>query len=260
MKLHKLNRNFTWRKSRPPFEIITEEQSNAYNELGGFVLQGAFSKGEISELTQVLDPLELASNELLRQMQDKRLNIARADEIVFRPHVVSADTRVKKFACNPLLAGLCRDLVGLKPRLYWDQIVYKRPETAVEFPWHQDNGYTFVQPQQYLTCWIALTDATRENGCPWLAPGLHLQGTLHHDWTDLGYRCLDDDDLEPIPMELTAGSIAVFSSLSPHRTGPNLTQKTRKAYILQYADDGAVIHLPDGSNAMANDPERQFLV
>ena len=45
-------------------------------------------------------------------------------------------------------------------------------------------------------------------------------------------------------MELTAGSIAVFSSLSPHRTGPNLTQKTRKAYILQYADDGAVIRHP----------------
>ena len=61
-------------------------------------------------------------------------------------------------------------------------------------------------------------------------------------------------------MELTAGSIAVFSSLSPHRTGPNLTQKTRKAYILQYADDRAVIHLPDGSKASANDPERQFLV
>ena len=88
MKLHKLNRNFTWCKSTPPFEIITEEQSNAYNELGGFVLQGAFSKGEIAELTEVLDPLELALNELLRQMQDKRLNIARADEIVFRPHVV----------------------------------------------------------------------------------------------------------------------------------------------------------------------------
>ena len=129
-------------------------------------------------------------------MQDKRLNIARADEIVFRPHVVSANTRVKKFACHPVLAGLCRDLVGSKPRLYWDQIVYKRPETAAEFPWHQENGYNFVEPQQYLTCWIALTDATQDNGCPWMAPGLHLQGTLHHEWTDLGYRCLDEDDLE----------------------------------------------------------------
>ena len=64
------------------------------------MLQGAFSKGEIAELTEVLDPLELASNELLRQMQDKRLNIARADEIVFRPHVVSADTRVKKICLS----------------------------------------------------------------------------------------------------------------------------------------------------------------
>ena len=61
-------------------------------------------------------------------------------------------------------------------------------------------------------------------------------------------------------MELTAGLVTVFSSLSPHRTGPNLTQKTRKAYIIQYAEDGAVIHLPDGSTVLANDPERQFHV
>ncbi len=260
MKLHELNRNFTWRKSTPPFEVISDEQNDLYNEFGGFVLQAAFSEKEIAELTEVLDPLESSSNELLRQMQNKRLNIARADEIVFRPHVVLADSRIREFVSHPKLAGLCRDLVGSKPRLYWDQIVYKRPETAVDFPWHQDNGYTFVEPQQYLTCWIALTDATKENGCPWMAPGLHLQGTLRHEWTDLGYRCLDDEDLEPIPMELTAGSVAVFSSLSPHRTGPNLTQKTRKAYIIQYAEDGAVIHLPDGSTVLANDPERQFHV
>ena len=260
MKLHELNRNFTWRKSRLPFEVISDEQNDLYNEFGGFVLQAAFSKKEIAKLTEVLDPLESASNDLLRQMQNKRLNIARADEIVFRPHVVLADSRVREFVSHPKLAGLCRDLVGSKPRLYWDQIVYKRPETAVDFPWHQDNGYTFVEPQQYLTCWIALTDATKENGCPWMAPGLHLQGTLRHEWTDLGYRCLDNEDLEPIPMELTAGLVAVFSSLSPRRTGPNLTLKTRKAYIIQYAEEGAVIYLPGGSTALANDPERHFRV
>ena len=56
-------------------------------------------------------------------------------------------------------------------RLYWDQAVYKKPDTAAPFPWHQDNGYAYVEPQQYLTCWIALTDATEDNGCPWVVPG-----------------------------------------------------------------------------------------
>ena len=113
MKSLKLNRNFTWRKTIPPFKIITEEQSNAYNELGVFVLQAAFAKIEIVELTEVMDLLEAASNALLRQRQHKSLNIARADEIGVRPHVGLADFRVSEFGCHPALAGLCPDLVGL---------------------------------------------------------------------------------------------------------------------------------------------------
>ena len=33
----------------------------------------------------------------------------------------------------------------------------------------------------------------------------------------------------------------VFSSLTPHLTGPNTTAETRKAYILQYAPSGAAV-------------------
>ena len=52
----------------------------------------------------------------------------------------------------------------------------------------------------------------------------------------------------------------VFSSLTPHRTGPNTTSATRKAYILQFAPDGAVIHARDGSLVPANQPDRQYLI
>ena len=43
------------------------------------------------------------------------------------------------------------DLLGPDVRLYWDQAVYKKPETPREFPWHQDTGYVFTEPQDYLT-------------------------------------------------------------------------------------------------------------
>ena len=48
--------------------------------------------------------------------------------------------------------------------MYWDQEVYKKPEKPRRVPWHQDNGYTYIEPQQYLTIWLALTDATEEMG------------------------------------------------------------------------------------------------
>jgi ectoine hydroxylase-related dioxygenase (phytanoyl-CoA dioxygenase family) len=57
------------------------------------------------------------------------------------------------------------------------------------------------------------------------------------------------------------GDIVVFSSLTPHRTGPNLTDGVRKSYILQYAPDGARAW-PWGQEdpVIQNDPTRQYLI
>ncbi|MGH7949680.1 MAG: phytanoyl-CoA dioxygenase family protein, partial [Candidatus Binataceae bacterium] len=142
-------------------------------------------------------------------------------------------------------------------RLYWDQAVYKKPEYLKPFPWHQDNGYTYIEPQAYLTCWLALTDATLANGCPWVVDGGHLRGTLKHWTTELGHVCRADDGPEATPVPARAGSIVVFSSLTPHRTGPNLTRDVRKTYILQYAPDGARIV---ESGVLCDAPDRQYAI
>jgi hypothetical protein len=47
----------------------------------------------------------------------------------------------------------------------------------------------------------------------------------------------------------------VFSSLTPHRTGPNVTKEVRKAYILQYAPDGARVV---ETNTPCTAPDRQY--
>jgi ectoine hydroxylase-related dioxygenase (phytanoyl-CoA dioxygenase family) len=163
-------------------------------------------------------------------------------------------------AASPLV-DICADLIGPDVRLYWDQAVYKKPGTAVSFPWHQDNGYAFVEPQRYLTCWIALTDANEENGCPWVVPGLHKMGTLRHHLTDTGLVCFDEAD-EAVPAPVSAGGIVVFSSLTPHCTGPNRTNAVRKSYIVQYAPDGAVVVInpEEVKRVPADSPERQFPV
>jgi phytanoyl-CoA hydroxylase len=58
-----------------------------------------------------------------------------------------------------------------------------------------------------------------------------------------------------------AGSVIVFSSLTPHSTGPNRTDAVRKAYIVQYAPDGAQTYDEQGRVTGGCDaPERQFLV
>jgi len=65
-----------------------------------------------------------------------------------------------------------------------------------------------------------------------------------------------------MPVPVRAGSIVVFSSLTPHRTGPNLTKGVRKTYILQYASDGARIApaAPTSEGALCDAPDRQYLI
>jgi ectoine hydroxylase-related dioxygenase (phytanoyl-CoA dioxygenase family) len=76
--------------------------------------------------------------------------------------------------------------------------------------------------------------------------------------TDLGYLCFEQDGPEAVAVPAKAGDIVVFSSLTPHRTGPNLTKSVRKTYILQYAPDGARVGGPQGAPCDAAD--RQFRV
>ena len=131
--------------------------------------------------------------------------------------------------------------------------------------WHQDNGYTYVEPQAYLTCWVALTDATLDNGCVWVLPGVHRAGTVAHRAHADRIPVLRRTPRARSRSPCGAGSIVVFSSLTPHATGHNVTGDVRKAYIVQFAPDGAVALRGDpdagpGRPEPQNDPDRQFFV
>jgi ectoine hydroxylase-related dioxygenase (phytanoyl-CoA dioxygenase family) len=255
--LHPSNHGFAWTPVRGPFRIINEEQARSFNERGFFVLEDALDSATVARVIAAIDPFEARTEEFLRSRPGGRMMISEADGISFTVHLVKRSAVLRELSASPLFADLCHDLIGPDVRLYWDQAVYKKPEYPKPFPWHQDNGYTYIEPQAYLTCWIALSDATTENGCPWVVPGGHLRGTLAHRLSELGYVCREEDGPEAIATPARAGSIVVFSSLMPHRTGPNVTKGVRKTYILQYAPEGAIVA---ATGAPCNEPTRQYLI
>ncbi|MEE2702520.1 MAG: phytanoyl-CoA dioxygenase family protein [Myxococcota bacterium] len=258
--LHPLNRAFHWAPPRGPYRRLRPEQARGYDSDGFFLLEDAFDSETLRELQSAIDPVEAEVEKFLATREDGKFFIARSGEITFTTHMVTRSERCREFCAGPVFRDLVHDLVGPDVRLYWDQAVYKKPGTQDEFPWHQDNGYTFVEPQQYLTCWVALTDTDEKNGCPWVVPGIHRRGTLEHWMTDLGWCCLEEPE-GAVPVPARAGSIVVFSSLTPHRTGPNLSDDVRKSYIVQFAPDGARLRKPDdGSYEICDAPERQFRV
>lgn len=242
---------------RGPFRLISDAQARSYNERGYFILENALDRATIDRTIAAIAPWEARAEEYLRTRPGQREFISQAGGITFTVHLVKHSQELRELSAAPVFADLCRDLIGLDVRLYWDQAVYKKPEYPKPFPWHQDNGYTYIEPQEYLTCWIPLTDADETNGCPWVVPGGHLRGTLKHRISKLGFVCREEDGPDAVFVPARAGCVVVFSSLTPHRTGPNLTKEIRKTYILQYAPDGARVV---EANTPCTAPNRQYYV
>lgn len=256
---HPLSRNFTWKdQGGNPLRRLSPDERAQFNALGFVRLPQVFSPDEVAAVTAEIDPLEAKGEAWLRS-KGGQVSISTADVITFTTHLVRKSPLLRAFAAHSAIKDICHDLIGGSVRLYWDQSVYKKTGKPQEFPWHQDNGYTFIEPQQYLTLWIPLVDVDEKNGCPWIAPGRHRLGTVAHWTTPLGYKCLERVD-DAVAVCAPAGDVIAFSSLAPHRTGPNLrTGTVRKAYILQYAPEGAFT-VRDGVRAEQNDPERQFTI
>jgi ectoine hydroxylase-related dioxygenase (phytanoyl-CoA dioxygenase family) len=259
VKLHPKNGGFAWRAPAGPWRRISAEQARQWNEQGAFLLENAFTPAELGEVIAAIDPFDAQTTAFLDTRPGGKAFIAEQGNITFSPNLVLRSEALARFCAHPVFADLCHDLIGPDARLYWEQAVYKKPEKPGTFPWHQDNGYRYIEPQQYLTCWVPLTNATRENGCPWIAPGLHQRGTLEHWMTPAGWQCLPEDPPGIRALEAPAGSIVVFSSLTPHRTGPNLSSQVRKSYIVQFAPDGARA-VDAGAFVPQDDPARQFFV
>ena len=264
IELHPWNSGFRWQMPATAPRLLSVEQLAQFDTEGYVVLDDVFDAETLAPIIAVIDEFEAETERQLRRLEGGRFAIAEAGAITFTTHLVTRSPAIREFACRDEFVSLCHDLIGDDARLYWDQAVYKKPEKPRRFPWHQDNGYAFVEPQQYLTCWVALTDATVHNGCPQVARGWHRHGTLRHRYVDpLGWECLEQPD-DVAVAEVRAGGIVVFSSLTPHLTGPNTTDAVRKAYILQYAPDGAVRldgnpqEGPPSTRTLQNDPQRQF--
>lgn len=265
-RLHPWNRGFVWADHPGPSQGLSAGQVAQFDRDGFVVVPGLLGADGLARIVEEVDRFEQLSEEALRALPDQRHTIAEAGAITFTTHLVARSAPLRELSADPAVVALCADLVGPDVRLYWDQAVYKKPEKPRRFPWHQDNGYTFVEPQAYLTVWLALTDATSENGCPQVARGRHRLGTLGHRYVDpLGFECFSDPD-DVAVAEVPAGGAVVFSSLTPHLTGPNTTASVRKAYILQYAPVGAVRLEGDPRRAdpparvACDAPERQYLV
>jgi ectoine hydroxylase-related dioxygenase (phytanoyl-CoA dioxygenase family) len=214
---------------------ITDAQREQFERDGYFLLEDVFTPAEMDELAKHIEHFQQRHEEALRA-KGGSADISRAGEITFTDHLAEQDENIKAFCKRPEFVAISTQMLGPDIDLYWNQSVFKLPEGTKDFPWHQDDGYTAVEPSPYLTLWLALNDATPENGCISVLPGSHKRGLVPHEPSPIGQVCYSNDDPDQgVRVPVKAGSMAVFSSLTFHKSGPNTSDGPRKAYVIQYS-------------------------
>ncbi len=109
--------------------------------------------------------------------------------------------------------------------------------------WHQDEFFIPTRDRSLTGGWIALDDATTENGCLWVIPGSHKRGIIYpqHPHNDHRFDCTGEayrfpyKDEDAIPVEVKTGSIVFFNGYLLHRSLPNrATSGYRRALVYHF--------------------------
>jgi phytanoyl-CoA hydroxylase len=150
---------------------------------------------------------------------------------------------IRQLARDPRLVKLVESLIGAGVSVYFSQIFFKAPEGGGPKPAHQDNFYFGPRDREALvTAWIALDDATVENGCLYFGEGTHRGPVVAHIAPkDEPYNLqLPQDALAA--QEMTAapvpkGGVSFHHGGTFHQSGPNLSKRWRRACALHYVSN-----------------------
>ena len=217
---------------------ITEEQKKSFNDEGFMILERVIPDEMLAmlrdECKDFIDKEHAAmdkagTDKIGGNIRGKRYFIAQR---------YKQGKRLHEFIFSEEMAEICRATLGPDAFLMYEQWVVKGAEQGMKFSWHQDSGYAAYPHKRYLTCWCALDDMTVENGTAYILPFSRagtrdVQPHVREGLDLVGYHGADPGD----PVLVPAGSIAVFTSHTFHRSGFNTSSRMRRVYVVQYTSE-----------------------
>ena len=230
-----------------PAPIITQRHIDQYREEGWCLLENAIPAEHLALLRGCCQRAIDDSNAEMDRLGTDVNGIDRRNSRYFSTQPSLKQPELMRFVRSPLMGAVCRALLGPEAFIFYEQYVVKAAEGGLHFGWHQDSGYVGDGHEPYLTCWCALDDMSEANGTISVLPFSRAGGckllphTPDPETNDMiGYH----GDDPGIPVICPAGSIALFSSFTLHRSGANRTDRWRRSYLVHYSQE--IIRRYDG--------------
>lgn len=174
----------------------------------------------------------------------------RPEETVSKVFKLHRDGVFADFARSAAVTDLVAEIVGPAIDCFLSQFIFKNPGAWGQ-PWHQDSYYfPFDPPRPICGVWLAVTEATLDNGCLHVLPGSHRRPVHDHvpdrrPGANYGYVEIVDHDMSAcVPVLMEAGDLLVFDSHLMHRSTDNVSDGIRAAMVYHYAATGTVERTP----------------
>jgi ectoine hydroxylase-related dioxygenase (phytanoyl-CoA dioxygenase family) len=224
---------------------LSEDEVRAFHE-SGYVRGGrVLDAPQIEALRAGLEDIRSGRNPRTAELYEIDDDYKREpDRNVF--HFLGAwliDEAFHDLVFHPAVTVKAAQLLGVpRARLWHDQVFYKPPHHPGVVTWHQDYSYwTRATPPGHVTCWIALDDATLENGCVQYVPGSHRWGLLPRisltkdmDAVKAFLEPFQAAAFRPVPMEVTAGECLFHDAHTVHGSHGNASDRPRRGIALNF--------------------------
>jgi ectoine hydroxylase-related dioxygenase (phytanoyl-CoA dioxygenase family) len=155
------------------------------------------------------------------------------------PHKISPV--IKEFLTQENIVSVLTQTISPNIKCMQSMLFVKGPGKAGQ-AWHQDEFYIPTRDKSLIGVWIAIDDATVENGCLWIIPGSHKPGYImpriashSNEYADVDTIDINRYNKEDIiPVEVKSGSVVFFNGYLLHSSLRNKTANNFRTALVNH--------------------------
>ena len=205
---------------------LSEQQINFYNKKGYIAPINVLSKQEANEIRQEIEIIEEKWPNALQGIGRNYL------------HLISPV--LNKVCLNNKILDAVESIIGKNILICGTTLFIKNPHEKGFVSFHQDAKYIGLEPHNWVTAWIAVTDANEKNGCMRMWPESHKKNLIHHEQKfDENNLLTRGQTIENVPLEetdpvvLEEGQMSLHHPTVVHGSGLNKSNDRRIGFVVQ---------------------------